>query len=113
LETKTSVVKGGVAVVDVHGNLLGGEETTAFQQAVMDLLEQHCHKLVLDLRDVPFINSTGLGVLIAAHTSSVRRGCHLLLCNVNNHVNSLLVITGLDRILEVRETREEAVAALG
>jgi anti-anti-sigma regulatory factor len=37
----------------------------------------------------------------------------LLLCNVNNHVNSLLVITGLDRILEVRETREEAVAALG
>jgi anti-sigma B factor antagonist len=113
MAVKTLKLRGEIGVVDVHGNLVGGEEITAFQQAVMDLLEEHCHKLVLDLRDVPFINSTGLGVLIAAHTSSVRRGSRLLLCNVNSHVNSLLVITGLDRILEARETREEAVAALG
>jgi anti-sigma B factor antagonist len=104
-----SKLEGGIGVIGVSGNLVGGDETTAFQQVVMDLLSQHCRKLVLDLRDVAFINSTGLGVLISAHTSSVRRGCHLMLCNVNSHVHSLLLITGLDRVLAVKGTREEAV----
>ena len=112
METRASLVTGDIAVVDVHGNLLGGAETTAFQNVVMDLLAQHCRKLVLDLMDVQFINSTGLGVLISAQTSSVRRDCQLLLCNVNSHVHSLLLITGLDRVLEVRGTREEAVGGL-
>jgi anti-sigma B factor antagonist len=112
MAVKTSRLEGGIGIIDVHGNLVGGEETIAFQQAIMDLLSQRCEKLVLDFRGVPFINSTGLGVLISAHTSSVRRGCQLLLCNVNSSVNSLLVITGLCRILEMKETREEAVGAM-
>jgi anti-sigma B factor antagonist len=110
--TRTSIVKGDIAVVDIHGNLVGGEETTVFQQAVMELLDQQYRKLVLDLKDVPYINSTGLGVLIGAHTSSVRRGCQLVVCNLNNSVSSLLVITGLNIILNVKGTREEAVTSL-
>ncbi len=112
MAAKTSVVEREIGIIDVRGNLVGGEETTAFQQAVMEMLAQNYRKLVLDFKDVPFINSTGLGVLISAHTSSVRRGCHLLLCNVNSSVNSLLVITRLNRILDVKRTRDEAVAAL-
>ena len=106
---KTDVLEKEIGVLDLHGNLVGIDETKAFQQAVKELLDQHCRKLVLDFKDVRFINSSGLGELLSAHASSVRRGCRLVLCNLNNSVSSLLVITGLEKILEVKKTREEAV----
>jgi anti-sigma B factor antagonist len=109
MTVKTSTLKGGIGIIDVQGNLVGGEETVVFQQAIIDLLNQQCRKLVVDFKDVNFINSTGLGALISAHTSAVRRGSQLLLCNINNSVSSLLVITGLNRILNVKKNREEAV----
>jgi anti-sigma B factor antagonist len=110
---KTDVVEKEIGVLDLHGNLVGMEETKAFQHAVKSLLDQHYRKVVLDFKDVRFINSTGLGELISAHTSSVRRGCRLVLCNLNNSVSSLLVITGLEKILEVKKTRGEAMDPLG
>lgn len=112
MATKASVVGREIGVVEVRGNLMGGEETSVFRQKVVDMLERNYRKLVLDFRDVGYMNSTGLGVLISAHTSSVRKGCRLVLCNMNNSLSSLLVITGLNRILDVRKTREEALASL-
>lgn len=112
MAAKTSVVEKEIGVIDLHGNLMGGAETVAFQQAVMELLNQNYRKVVLDFSDVPFMNSTGLGVIISAHTSAVRRGGRLTLCNMNSSLGSLLVITGLSKILDVKKTREEAVAAL-
>ncbi len=109
---KTAVVEKEIGILDLHGNLVGMDETKAFHQAVKELLDQHYQKLVLDFKDVRFINSTGLGELISAHTSSVRRGCRLVLCNLNNSVSSLLVITGLEKILEVKKTRDEAMGSL-
>ena len=110
--TKTTVVEKEVGILDLHGNLVGMEETKVFQQAVKELLDQHYRKVILDFSDVRFVNSTGLGELISAHTSSVRRGCRLVLCNLNNSVSSLLVITGLDKILEVKKTRDQAMEFL-
>ncbi len=110
--TKMSMVEREIGVLDLHGNLVGIEETKAFHQAVRELLDQHYRKLVVDFKDVRFINSTGLGELISAHTSSVRRGCRLVLCNLNNSVSSLLVITGLEKILEVKKTRDQAMESL-
>ncbi len=109
MTVKTSTLKGEIGIIDVHGNLVGEQETAALQQAIMELLNQHCRRLVLDFKDVGFVNSTGLGGLISAHASAVRRGSQLLLCNINNGVGSLLVITGLDKILTVKKTREEAM----
>ncbi len=109
---KTDVVEKEIGVLDLHGNLVGMEETRAFQQEVRKLLDQHYRKLVLDFKDVRFINSTGLGEIISAHTASVRRGCRLVLCNLNNSVSSLLVITGLEKILDVKKTRDEAMGSL-
>jgi anti-sigma B factor antagonist len=110
--TKMSVVEREIGVLYVHGNLVGIEETKMFQEAVKGLLDQHYRKVILDFGDVRFVNSTGLGELISAHTSSVRRGCRIVLCNVNNSVSSLLVITGLDKILEVKKTKAEARESL-
>jgi anti-sigma B factor antagonist len=110
--TKTSGIEREIGVVDIRGNLVGGEETQAFRQAVTEMLDQRYRKLVLDFKDVAFMNSTGLGVLISAHTSSARTGCRLVLCNLNNSLSSLLVITGLDRILDVKKTRDQAIESL-
>lgn len=109
MAVKTLKTGGEVGVIEVVGNLLGGEETMALRQSVAELLEENYKRVVVDFTNVPFINSAGLGVLIAAHTSSVRRGCHLILCNINKSVNSLLVITRLNLVLDVKDTREEAV----
>ncbi len=112
MAVSTSKLSGGIGVVHVRGNLVGGEETTEFRNAVTELLEQHYQKLVLDLKEVAFMNSTGLGVLIAAHTSSLRKGCHIILCNVSNGVHSVLAITKLNLILDERTSREEAIHSL-
>jgi anti-sigma B factor antagonist len=109
---KTSGIEREIGVVDVRGNLVGGEETRLFRESVMEKLNQDYRKLVLDFKDVAFMNSTGLGVLISAHTSSARMGGRLVLCNMNNSLSSLLVITGLDRILEVKKTRDQAIESL-
>lgn len=109
---KTSVVEKEIGVLDLHGNLVGMEETRAFQLAAKELLDLHYRRLVLDFKDVRYINSTGLGELLNIHASAVRRGCRLVLCNLNNSVSSLLVITGLEKILEVKKTRNEAMGSL-
>jgi anti-sigma B factor antagonist len=109
---RTDIGEKEIGILGVHGNLVGIEETKIFQEAVKELLDQHYRKVILDFGDVRFVNSTGLGELISAHTSSVRRGCRIVLCNVNNSVSSLLVITGLDKILEVKKTKAEAMESL-
>jgi anti-sigma B factor antagonist len=102
----------GVAVLELDGRIVLGEETTAFRENVKSLLAMGKKNILLDLRNVTTIDSSGLGALVAAYSSSKSNGASLRLCNLGSRFNELLQITKLLTVFEVSSTEAEAVRAM-
>jgi anti-sigma B factor antagonist len=107
----TSGEVNGVAVVWLDGRIVLGEETVALREKVKGLLGEGKKKLVLDLKKVAFIDSAGLGALVAAHTSAKSSGATLRLCNLGSRANELLQMTRLVTIFEVSNSEADAVSS--
>jgi anti-sigma B factor antagonist len=99
----------GVTVLDLDGRIVLGEETSKLRESVKNLVSQGKKKLVLDMKNVTMIDSSGLGALVAAYSSAKSAGASLRLCNLGAHFNQLLQITKLLTVFEVSKTQEEAI----
>ncbi|GAB4335534.1 MAG: hypothetical protein Kow0037_15560 [Calditrichia bacterium] len=104
-------IEGDVAVITVSGNMMGGPETNALHEKIKSLLGDGIKKVVIDLKGVKWMNSSGLGVLMACMTSLNNAGGKLKLASVTEKVQSLMMITQLMRIFETFENAERAVAS--
>ena len=104
-------IEGDVAVLTISGNMMGGPETTELHEKVKSLIADQIKKVVIDLKGVKWMNSSGLGVLMACMTSLNNAGGRLRISSVTEKVKSLLMITQLMRIFETYENAERAVAA--
>lgn len=104
-------IEGDVAILMVSGNMMGGPETMALHEKVKSLVADGIKKVVIDLKDVKWMNSSGLGVLMACMTTMNNNGGKLRLSSVTEKVKSLLVITQLMRIFDTFENSERAVAS--
>lgn len=104
-------IEGDVAVLSVSGNMMGGPETMALHEKVKSLVADGIKKVVIDLKDVKWMNSSGLGVLMACMTTMNNNAGKLKLSSVTEKVKSLLVITQLMRIFDTYENSERAVAS--
>jgi len=91
---------------------MGGPETTALHDHIRSLMGDNISKVVIDLGGVKWINSSGLGVLMAAMTTLKNAGGQMKLANVTEKVESLLMITQLMRIFETYETVDRAVSSM-
>ncbi len=109
MSIKTSVLEGGVALIEAKGSLVGGDETVQLRGAVASFVERDYQKLLIDLSGVEYINSTGIGVLVSSHTTYSRKGWHVKLCGINKNINNIFVITKLTLVFDVYDTREEAL----
>jgi anti-sigma B factor antagonist len=100
----------GVAVLAVSG-ALDLASATDFRRLVNDLLAEARVRLVVDLTDIEFVDSVGLGVLVSAHrrTRGLRGG--MVLVVDGDPVTRLLRLTGLDRVFRVAPTRAQALTA--
>ena len=107
----TSGEENGVAVVWLTGRIVLGEETVALREKVKGLLGEGKTKLVLNLKNVTFIDSSGLGALVAAHTSATSSGARLRLCNLGSGAKELLQLTRLVTIFEVSNSEADAVSS--
>ncbi|MBI3580371.1 MAG: STAS domain-containing protein [Ignavibacteriales bacterium] len=101
---------GDVAVIALKGNLMGEPETINLRDKIYSLLEDDVKKVVLDLGKVRWVNSTGLGALIASMTSVKNKGGELRLASITDKVESLFVITQLTKVFKTYETVERAIA---
>ena len=99
----------GVAVVDLDGRIVLGEETSALRDKVKGLVAAGKKKLVLNMGNVTMIDSSGLGALVAAYSSAKSGGASLRLCNLGSHTNELLQMTKLLTVFEVSNTEADAV----
>ncbi|MBD3367799.1 MAG: anti-sigma factor antagonist [Candidatus Eisenbacteria bacterium] len=110
MRVKTEM-KGEIAVVHANGKLMGGSESDALRDEVKKLLEDGVRKFVINLKGVPWINSTGLGALMSVYTSVQREDGELKLCHVSDRIQSLFMITKLLTIFDTHHSQDEAVAA--
>lgn len=101
----------GVSVVELDGRVVLGEETNKLREAVKNLVSEGKKKIVLDVKNVTMIDSSGLGALVAAYSSAKSAGVSLRLSSLGTHFNQLLQITKLLTVFEVSKTQEEAVSA--
>lgn len=107
---KTKVVeKYNAIVLEIKGNVMGGPEAAEFNELVHKLLDEGKKNMVVDLADVKFMNSSGIGMLISAFTTMKNGGGSLKLANATEKINSLLVITKLITIFEHYESVDLAI----
>jgi anti-anti-sigma factor len=107
-----TMAENGVKVIALRGEFTGGDETDQLRNALSAEAEAGTPSLLIDLEDTSYLNSTALGVLIAAHTSFTKRGSRLGLCNVSKNIENLFVITKLVLVFNVYGSRAEGIAAL-
>jgi anti-sigma B factor antagonist len=107
---KTKVVeKYNAIVLEIKGNVMGGPEAAEFNELIHKLADEGKKNIVVDLADVKFMNSSGIGMLISAFTTMKNGGGSLKLANATEKINSLLVITKLITIFEHYESVDLAI----
>ena len=105
-------IENHVAILTLSGKMMGGPETTSLHDHIRGLVNDGITKVVIDLSGVKWINSSGLGVLMAVMTTLKNAGGMMKLANITEKVESLLMITQLMRIFETYDSVERAVASL-
>ena len=100
----------GVTVVEPRGEI-DSRAAGQVKRTFTELIEGSRSKLLVDLTAVPYIDSTGLGVLVAAMKQARAAGGDVRLCGVQKEVLSILVITHLIKVIAVYASRQEAVTS--
>ena len=108
---KTQVLPNNVVVIYPKGRLIGGSETDELQTAIHQQAESGNVKLILNLKDVSYLNSTAIGVIMAGFTNYQKRGGKMKLCNLSDSIENIFVITKLTLVFEVFNNELEAVAS--
>jgi anti-sigma B factor antagonist len=99
----------GVTVLMLVGRLALGEESNQLRAKIKETLAQGRKRLVLDLGNVNYIDSAGLGTLVAGYTSSQSQGAGMKLANLTKRFREQLSITKLVTVFEVFGSVEEAI----
>jgi anti-sigma B factor antagonist len=100
---------GGVSVVGLNGRIVLGEESNALRETVKGLMAEGKKKVVLNMSNVTYIDSAGLGILVAAYVSAKTQGAMIRLCALGHKFREVLQITRLLTIFEVYETPAAAI----
>ena len=104
-------LKDGIVVFALKGKIMGGPESAEFHEELKKAVVAGQHKLILDLGEVEWMNSSGLGLLISALTTTRNNGGELKLARATDKITSLLVITKLNSVFEAHPTVDTAVAS--
>jgi anti-sigma B factor antagonist len=98
----------GVLILDCNGRVVFGEESAILRDTVRDLFAQH-KQIILNLGGVNYIDSGGLGTLVALYTTAHNAGTSIKLTNLTQRVGDLLQVTKLLTVFEVYDNEELAL----
>ncbi len=102
----------GIIICSLHGELIDKNQATEFIADIEGQLQSGHLKIVLDLSDLKYINSSGLNVLINILTKARKNGGEAVVANVSPKVRELFVITKLNTVFTVTDTVEKALSKL-
>jgi anti-sigma B factor antagonist len=110
MDIKERVV-GGVSILDLSGKIVLGEGDVQVKERIKDLLSDGQRRILLNLAEVNYIDSAGLGTLIGSYTTVKRDGGSLKLVNLTKRIQDLLAITKLITVFETFDNEAEALAS--
>jgi anti-sigma B factor antagonist len=103
----------GIAVVGLDGRVVLGDESNALREEVKKMLSAGKKKIVLDMSNVSYIDSAGLGTLVAAHESARKQGASLKLSNLGKKFQEILQVTKLLTVFDVYPSESAAISSFG
>lgn len=101
---------GGVIVLAISGKIMGGEDNTLFHGKLHEHIQAGKRKFVIDLENVEWMNSLGLGLLISSYTAAKNVDGRLVLANITN-IESILAMTRLMTVFDSYDSRDAALAS--
>lgn len=104
----TSRTVDGILVLTLSGRIVFGEESSLLRDTVKKAVPEH-KRIVLNLGDVNYIDSGGLGTLVALHTTARNAGGTIKLANLTKRVGDLLQVTKLLTVFDVHDSEYEAL----
>jgi anti-sigma B factor antagonist len=107
--TASTRLEGVVTIVDLSGRIVLGEESAALRDLVRNLISEGNKKILLNLRNVNYIDSSGLGELVSGFTSMQSGGGELKLLNLTKRVRDLLQITKLYTVFDITDDEATSV----
>ncbi|MGA8308567.1 MAG: STAS domain-containing protein [Terriglobales bacterium] len=105
LNTRT---ENGITIIDCNGRIVFGEESALLRDTVKKLIGENS-QIILNLADISYIDSGGLGTLVALYTTAHNAGGSVKLANLTQRVGDLLQVTKLLTVFEVYDSEEKAI----
>jgi len=102
---------GDVKVLDCSGKITLGEGTSSLRNSVKELVEGGSKKLLLNLADISYIDSSGIGELVGSYASAANRQSSLKLLKLTSKTHKLLAVAKLLTVFETFENEDEALAS--
>ena len=99
----------GIAILDLNGRLIVGTEATDLRRSFTQLISQQKPNIILNLKEVTFIDSTGLGTLVIGHSESEKFGGAMKLLNLSKRSAQLLILTKLTTVFEIFDDEQAAI----
>ena len=112
LTTKTRR-EGNVTIVDLSGRITLGENTGILRDELRSLLAQNNKNIILNMKDVGYVDSAGLGELVGAYTTATNQGGAVKLLHLQGKMRDLMQITKLHTIFSIFEDEQQAVQSFG
>jgi len=104
---------GEITILDCSGKITLGEGTMTVRNTVREVVKNGGKKIILNLGDVSYIDSSGIGELVSTYTTVVNQGGKLKLLNLTKKIHELLQITKLLTVFQVFEDEKAAIASFG
>ena len=110
MNIKERVVE-GVSILDLSGKIVIGEGDVQIRERIKDLLADGQRQILLNLGDVSYLDSAGLGALIGSYTTVKREAGQLKLMNLTKRIQDLLAITKLITVFDTYDNEKEAIGS--
>jgi anti-sigma B factor antagonist len=104
---------GNVAIIDLKGRITLGEDTGVLREELRKVLGQGEKNILLNMRDVSYVDSAGLGELVGAYTTATNQGGAVKLLHLQGKMRDLMQITKLHTIFPAFDDEQEAVKSFG
>jgi anti-sigma B factor antagonist len=101
----------GITIVDLSGRITLGEGSVVLRDTIRDVVAAGNKRILLNLGDVTYIDSSGIGELVSSFTSVRNQGGELKLLNLTKKVHDLLQITKLYTVFDIKDDEAQAVAS--
>jgi anti-sigma B factor antagonist len=101
----------GVSVVELDGRIVLGEESNSLREKLKSLVAAGKKKIVLNMANIKYIDSSGLGALVAAHVSAKTQGASVRICNLGKKFHDVMQVTRLLTVFDVYDTQAAAISS--